>query len=214
MSFLLLQVVDRLDVLIGQLLNFVEALLLVVLRQAVVLQHLFQAVVGVAPHLAHAVAAVLAQLVHVLRQLLAALLGQRGQRDAHHLAVVGRIEAEARGTDGLLDRAQLRRVERLRHDERRLGNREARDLVERHLGSVGLDVHAVQNRHRCAPGPHARKLVLQVIDRRLHPLADFAVQPFQVSDIHRCLIESPDRGSSHSSKRSPASRSARRTSLA
>src|SRR5204862_71788 len=58
--FLLLQVVDQLDVLIGDLLDLVEPLLLVVLGQAVVLEHLLQAIVGVAAHLADAVAAFLA----------------------------------------------------------------------------------------------------------------------------------------------------------
>src|SRR3981081_4088220 len=44
---LLLQIVDHLDVQVGQLLHLLEPLLLVVLREAVVLEHLLEPVVGV-----------------------------------------------------------------------------------------------------------------------------------------------------------------------
>ena len=146
-----------LDVLVGDLLDLVEPLLLVVLGDLVILEQLLQPVVGVAAHLADAVAALLGQLVDVARQLLAALFGERRERDAHDLAVVGRVQAEIGGANRLLDRAELRRVERLRDDQRRLGNREAGDLVQRHLRAVGLDVDAVENRDRRAAGPHARR---------------------------------------------------------
>ena len=165
-----------LDVLVGDLLDLVEALLLVVFGDAVVLEQLLQAIVGVAADLPDAVAALLGQLVDVPRELLAALLGERRNRDAHDLAVVGRVQAEAGGADRLFDRAELRRVERLRDDQRRLGNRQAGELVERHLRAVGLDVHAVENRHRRAAGAHARQLVPHVLDRRVHPLVDFGEQ--------------------------------------
>ena len=92
------------DVLVGDLLDLVEAAPLVVFGDLVVLQQLLQLVVGVAAHLADAVAAFLGVLVHELRQLLAALLGQRGNRDADDLAVVGRVQPEVGAADRLLDR--------------------------------------------------------------------------------------------------------------
>ena len=113
-----------------------------------------------------------------------------GNRDAHHLAVVGRVQAEVRRADRLLDRAELRRIERLRDDQRRLGNRQAGQLVERHLRAVGLDVDAVEDRHRRAAGPHAGQFVAHVLERRVHPLVDFGEQALQVVDIH-CRSASP-----------------------
>ena len=103
---LLLQVVDLLDVLIGDLLDFVEALLLVVFRDLVVLEQLLQPLVGVAPHLAHAVAAFLGQLVDVARQLLAAFLGERRHAESGPPCRRSRVQAEIRGADGLLDRGR------------------------------------------------------------------------------------------------------------
>ena len=56
---LLLQVVDLLDVAVGDLLHLVEALLLVVFGDLVILEQLLQPLVGVAADLADAVAAFL-----------------------------------------------------------------------------------------------------------------------------------------------------------
>src|SRR3954454_18094300 len=90
----LLQIVDASDVVVGNLLDFFQSLLLVVLRDFVVLEKLLQAIVGISPYLADAVATLLAQLVDVLRELLAALLGERRQGNADDFAVVGWIQAE------------------------------------------------------------------------------------------------------------------------
>jgi hypothetical protein len=62
---LLLQFVNLPDVAVRQLLHLVEALLLVVLRDRVVLQHLLQPFVAVPADLADAVAALLGELVDV-----------------------------------------------------------------------------------------------------------------------------------------------------
>ncbi len=86
----LLQLVDLLDVAVGDLLHLVEAFLLVVLGDLVVLQELLQPVVRVAADLADAVAAFFGQLVDVPGQLLAALFGERRDRNADDLAVVRR----------------------------------------------------------------------------------------------------------------------------
>jgi len=63
--FLVLGVVDELDMLIGNLLDFVEPLSLIVLRNHRVLQQFLLPVVCVAPHAAHGIAAFLGELVHV-----------------------------------------------------------------------------------------------------------------------------------------------------
>src|SRR4029079_2275588 len=103
-----------------------------------------QTVVGVTTDLAHAIAALLGLLVDVPRELLATIVGQRRDRNPNHLAVVGWIEAEIRTADRLFNRPHQRRVEWLGNDERRLGNGERRNLIDRDLGPVGLDVNAVE----------------------------------------------------------------------
>ena len=51
-------------------------------------------------------------------------------------------------------------------------------------------MNAVEDRDRGAPGPHARQLVLDVLERHVHPLVDFRVQAFQIVDIHRLTLKS------------------------
>src|SRR5262249_41518389 len=100
---LLLQLVNLLDVPVGDLLNLVETLALVVFRDLVVLEELLQPFVGVAPDLAHAVPALLAQLVDMSGQLLPALVGQSRDGNAHELPVVRRVQPQVRGADRPLD---------------------------------------------------------------------------------------------------------------
>ena len=70
-----------------------------------ILEELLQPLVRVAADLADDVASLLGLLVDVPRKFLAALVGQRRNRNANDLAVVGRIEPEVRGADRFLDRA-------------------------------------------------------------------------------------------------------------
>ena len=79
-SFFFSDLVDLLDVLVGQLLDLGHGLLLVVLADLVVLQHLLQVVVDVAAHVADGHPALLRVLVRVLDQQLAPLLGERRAR--------------------------------------------------------------------------------------------------------------------------------------
>ena len=80
--------------------------------------------------------------------------------------------------------AEQRGIERLHDDERRLGNRQAGDLVQRHLRAVGLDVHVVEQGSRRPAGADAGELVLDVLERDVHPLVDFGKQSFEIVDIH------------------------------
>ena len=97
----------------------------------------------------------------------------------------------ARSTAG-----QQRGIERLHDDERRLGNRQAGDLVQRHLRAVRLDVHVVEQGSRRPAGADARKIVLDALERDVHPLVDFGKQSFEIVDIHSSL---------HLSRRPPPS---------
>src|SRR5262245_22907985 len=86
--FLLLQLVDLLDVAVGEPLDLVEPLALVVFGDLVVLEQFLEAIVRVATDAPDGVASLFRELVHVTRQLLAAFFGQRRDRNAHDLAVV------------------------------------------------------------------------------------------------------------------------------
>ena len=179
---LVLQIVHCLHVRVGQLLNLIERALLIVLGNLVVLEHLLEPVVGVTPDRADVVAALFGHLVDVPRQLFAALVGQRRDGNAQHLAVAGRIEAEVGQTNRPLERRHQRWIERLRHDQRRLGNRERGHLVEGHLRAIRLDVHVLEQSGRRAPGAHARQFLPHEFDLRVHALLHFAEQP--LSRIH------------------------------
>src|SRR5262249_52458805 len=84
----------------------------------------------------------------------------------------------------LLDGAERRRIERLGHDELRLGDRQAGHLIQRHLRSIRVNMDAVENRDPRPTGAYAAGLVLQGIDPRLHALGHFGVQPFKVTHVH------------------------------
>ncbi len=159
LRFLLLQGrVDLLDVLVRELLDLGEGVLLVVLADVVVLEQLLQVLVRVAAHVADGDAALLGVLVGDLHEVLAALLRQRRHRDPDDLAVVLRVEVEVGGADGLLDRGEERGVPGLERDERRVGDGQVADLVER--GGRPVVVHAdhVEHRDRRPAGPHRPQL--------------------------------------------------------
>src|SRR5438094_3388187 len=152
------QLVDLLDVLVGGLLDLVEGPLLLVLGDRLVLEQLLETLVGVAPLQADRGAPVLGDLVHPLGQLLATFLRVGRDRDAHDLAVVGRVETELRGAHRLLDLRDQGRVPRLRHDQRRVRDGQAGHLRQRRLRAVVLDGDAVEDGQRGAPGPQRRQL--------------------------------------------------------
>ncbi len=45
-------------------------------------------------------------------------------------------------------------------------------------------MHVIEEGDRGAPGPHAGQLVLDVVDRDVHPLVDFGKQSFEIVDVH------------------------------
>jgi hypothetical protein len=102
-SFDLQGLVDAFDRLVGELLNVVVHSLLFVLADGAVFLGALQLVVGVAADVADGDLLLLGVLAGELGQLAPALLGQRRDRDADGCAVGDRIQAQARGPDGLFD---------------------------------------------------------------------------------------------------------------
>ena len=83
-------------------------------------------------------------------------------------AVGDRVEAEPGRADRLFDRADVRLVPHLHRQHARLGRRDGRDLVERHVRAVDLDRHRIEQRGRGAAGAQAAEIVLQRLDRAVH----------------------------------------------
>jgi hypothetical protein len=79
---------------------------------------------------------------------------------------------------------QRGRVEGLRDDQVRLGNRQPGQLVQRHLRAVRLDVHRVEQARRRAPRADVRQLLPHVLHAAVHPRFHFAEQALEVFRVH------------------------------
>ena len=126
--------VDLLDVLVGEVLDILFGLLLVVLGQFPLLLGLFDVVNRVAADVADGDLGVLGIFADLLREILAALLGQLREDEADDAAVILRVDAEIRGLDGLFNRLEQRPVPRLDDERAGVGGRDGADLVD---GSAG-----------------------------------------------------------------------------
>src|SRR5262245_6580033 len=140
LGFLVLQqLVDRLRVVIGQLLDAFFRTPLVVVAYLAVLAELLQVLHDVTAHVSHRDLPLLRQLPHDLDELLAPLFVRLRHRQTDHLPVVRRRQAEVGLLDRLLDRFDRRRIERLDRQHPRLGDVDRRELLQRRLLVVVLD---------------------------------------------------------------------------
>ena len=156
-------------VVVGQLLDLGVEPLVLVLADLVLLLVGLERVHAVAADVADRDPRLFGILVGELGELLAALLGQIGDRQADVLAVDDRIDAEPGIADRLFDRADIRPVPDLDREQARLGHGDGRDLVERHVGAIDLDVDRLDQRGRGAARAQAAEIVLQRLDRAVHP---------------------------------------------
>src|SRR5437867_7108191 len=99
--FALHRLLDQLEVIVVELLHVLLRVLLVVLGDVL---GLLDATDRLGAGVADRHAPFLGELVHHLHQLAAPLLGERRQRDADEVAVVGGVEPQVGGEDRLLDR--------------------------------------------------------------------------------------------------------------
>ena len=122
--------VDLLDVLVGEILNVLFGLLLVVLGQFALLLGLLDVVDCVAADVADGDLGILGVFADLLREILAALLGQLREDEADNAAVILRVDAEIRGLDGLFNCLEQRPVPRLDDERAGVGGRDGADLVD------------------------------------------------------------------------------------
>src|SRR6266540_2405617 len=167
--FLLQQLVDRVRVLVGELLHPLLGTVLLVAADLPLVDELLQMVHDVAAHVAHGDSAVLRHLAHDLDELLAPLLGQLGDRQADQLAVVRRGQAQVRLLDRALDRRDRVRIERLDREQAWLRRVHRRQLLEGRLLTVVVDLHAVEQARRGAARTQRRELRLSGLDGLVHP---------------------------------------------
>src|SRR5918996_5484911 len=167
--FLLLQeVVDPGHVLVGELLRPVLGAPLLVVPDVAVPDELLEIVHDVAPDVADRHAPLLGQVFHDLDQLLAPLLRQLRDRQADQLAVVGRCQAELRLLDRPLNRLDRAGIVRLDREHAWLGHVDRRELLERSLLAVVIDLDSVEERGRGPAGPDGVELVRSRVDRLVH----------------------------------------------
>src|SRR5437773_6089637 len=146
------QGVDFLDLGLGDLLQAPRGALRLVLRHLALLLHLLDAVELVAADVADGDPRLLGLLADELDVLLAALLGQRWDRHADHLAVVGGVQTLVARAEGLLERANLALVVDLHDQQARLGDADLGELVERRRRAVVRDHDPVDQRGIRAAG--------------------------------------------------------------
>src|SRR5579862_966494 len=135
----------------------------------------------------------LQHLVQVLHHVLATVFGQRGHGYAHQLAVVHRIQAEVGRANRLLDSANLAYVPGLYGYELRLGSAYIRELVQRHLRTVGFHYYAVEHMHAGASGAGRPHLLAKVLHRLLHPRFQLRKAVFQRWNRRHLYLSHSDR---------------------
>ena len=95
---------------------------------------------------------------------------ERREVESQDLAVARRIDTEVRALNRLLDRLQRALVVGIDHEGARLGNGNAGNLLQGHLGAEVVDAEAVDECGRGPTRPHRRELVLDVLNRPGHLL--------------------------------------------
>src|SRR5581483_5271068 len=167
--FVLQQLVDRLRVLVRQLLDALLGAMLVVRADLAAVDEVLEVLHRVAPDLADGDAVLFREPAHDLDEILAPFLGQLRDRQADQLAVVRRRETEVGLLDRLLDRADRARVERLHGEHARLRHADRRELLQRRLRSVVVDLDAVKERRRGSARAHGVEGVARMLHGLSHP---------------------------------------------
>ena len=165
------QLVDVLDLGVRELLQLGLCPALLVLARLAALAQVAQVVHAVAADVPDRHTALLGKLVHDLHELLAALLGQLRDREPDQVPVVGGREAEVGLQDRLLDRLDRGLVIGRDRQQPCLAGVHRRDLVERRVRAVVVDVHPVEQVRRGTPGADGRELVAGGLDRLGHACA-------------------------------------------
>src|SRR6266508_1766446 len=162
------EVVDPVDVLVGELLHALLGPVLLVGGDLALGDELLHVVHDVAAYVPHRDAAVLGALADDLDEVLSPLLCQLGDREADDLAVVRGRQAEIGLHDRLLDRLQRAGVEGLDRQHPRLRHVDRGELVQRRGGPVVVHRDVVEQGGRRPAGADAVELVLRRLDGFVH----------------------------------------------
>ena len=124
--------------------------------------------IGVAAQIADRNLAVFAHAAHDLREFTAAFFGERGQRNADHVARRGRVETEVGIADRLfhdLDHVLFPGLDRQRAG---VAHTDLRHLVERRRAAVVVHLDLVEQARRGAARTDLHEFFAGVLHRRLH----------------------------------------------
>src|ERR1700722_9424136 len=160
--------VELFDVLGGVLLDLGFGSADVVTSEQLILVHLLEFIVGVAPMVADRDPKFLGGLADVPHQLFAALFVELGNGNPDDLAVVHRIESEVGGLNCLFDFAHRTLIVGRDDQQSSLGRGQSGKLTQRRLGAVVVDVKIFQQGGRGASGANSGQLMAESVYRFLH----------------------------------------------
>ena len=165
--------VDLLDVFVGQFLQVLFGLYLVVLGDLRVLLELLDIVHGVAADIADGHLGVLAVLAHLLGQFLTAFLRELGEDQSDDSAVVLGVNAQIGGLDGLFDLLQKAAVPGLDDQRAGVGRRNSSYLADGRVHAVILNSDAIQDAGIGTACTDGAEILLQDLQGLVHLAVEF-----------------------------------------
>src|SRR6516162_6692307 len=156
------------DRLVGCLLHLLTGSFSVVLADLVVLLELLEYVEAITSYMTDRHAGGLGIAVRNLDQLPAAFFIKLGDAQPQHLPLGGRGKAEVGRGNRLFHCVHHRLVPDLHRDQPRLGHADRCNLVERHVGSIGLDLDRFEQACRSATSSKPAQLLLQQLNCTMH----------------------------------------------
>src|SRR5579862_2261738 len=187
--FVLQQVFDLLDVLVGELLDAALRSALLVVADVAVSHELVEVAHHVAADVPHRDTPLLRHVPDELGELLTPLLGELWDRQPDQFAVVRRRQSEVGLLDRPLDLLDRRRVERLDREHPRLGHVDRCEVLQWRRRAVVINLDAVEQRGGGAAGTNGVEVVVRRLDRLVHALDRI---PNEVVD--RAHTRTPSRG--------------------
>ena len=185
--------------LVGEILDVLFGLLLVVLGQFALLLGLLDVVDCVAADVADGDLGILGVFADLLREILAALLGQLREDEADNAAVILRVDAEIRGLDGLFDGLEKRAIPRLDDERAGIGGRDGADLVDGARLAVVLHRDAVEHLRVGAARAHSGEVGCENVERFFHFALEFLeICHVIVPPLQSCRSARPSRRAEYS----------------
>src|SRR6516164_9124648 len=158
--------------LIGRLLHLGGHADMVVLADLSVFFKFLQEIERIATNMANGDARCFGIFVRNLDHLLAAILIELRDSQPQHLAFGRGGEAEIGIDDRLLNGVHHGAVPHLHAQQPRLRHADSGELIERHVGAIGLDLHRFEQARRSAAGAQPAELLLEHLGGAVHAALD------------------------------------------